>query len=106
MIRSFPEIFNQAISQPIVSKMPLWKAMAFAAGLGLSMLSYPLHAAPSSSGDTVQGLYDTLLSTMKNGRTRGQSGRFTQLEPVIRLSFDIPSMARLAVGLSWASLAE
>jgi len=24
-----------------------------------------------------------LLSTMKNGRTLGQSGRFTQLEPVI-----------------------
>ena len=54
-----------------------------------------------SSGDTVQGLYDALL-----GRTLGQSGRFTQLEPVIRRNFDIPSMARLAVGLSWASLAE
>ena len=105
-IRSFPAMFAQAIDQPAVPKMPLYKAMAFAAGLGLSMLSYPLHAAPSSSGDTVQGLYDALLSTMKNGRTLGQSGRFTQLEPVIRRSFDIPSMARLAVGLSWASLAE
>ena len=45
-----------------------WKAVAFAAGLGLSMLSYPVHAAPASGGDTVQGLYDALLSTMKNGR--------------------------------------
>ena len=105
-IRSFPAMFAQAIDQPAVPKMPLYKAMAFTAGLGLSMLSYPLHAAPSSSGDTVQGLYDALLSTMKNGRTLGQSGRFTQLEPVIRRSFEIPSMARLAVGLSWASLAE
>ena len=95
-IRSFPAMFAQAIDQPAVPKMPLYKAMAFAAGLGLSMLSYPLHAAPSSSGDTVQGLYDALLSTMKNGRTLGQSGRFTQLEPVIRRSFDIPSMG--AVG--------
>jgi len=86
--------------------MPLWKAAAFAAGLGLSMLSYPVHAAPASSGDTVQGLYDALLGTMKNGRTLGQSGRFTQLEPVIRRSFDIASMARLAVGPSWASLTE
>ena len=101
VIRSFPAMFAQAIDQPAVPKMPLYKAMAFAAGLGLSMLSYPLHAAPSSSGDTVQGLYDALL-----GRTLGQSGRFTQLEPVIRRNFDIPSMARLAVGLSWASLAE
>ena len=80
--------------------------MAFAAGLGLSMLSYPVHAAPSSGRDTVQGLYDALLSTMKNGRILGQSGRFTQLEPVIRRSFDIASMARLSVGPSWAGLSE
>jgi phospholipid transport system substrate-binding protein len=86
--------------------MSLFKAVAFAAGLGLSMFSYPVHATPSSSSDTVQGLYDTLLGTMKNGRTLGQSGRFTQLEPVIRRSFDIASMARLAVGPSWASLTE
>jgi hypothetical protein len=32
------------------------------------MLSYPGHAAPTSGGDTVQRLYDALLSTMKNGR--------------------------------------
>jgi len=79
--------------------------MAFAGGLGLSILSCPVHAAPSS-GDTVQGLYNALLSTMKNGHSLGQSGRFTQLEPVIQRSFDIASMARLAVGPSWASLTE
>src|ERR1700758_263144 len=62
---------------PIVRKMPFLKAVAFAAGLGLSMLSYSAHAAPASGGDTVQRLYDALLSTMKNGRTLGQSGRFT-----------------------------
>src|SRR6478672_9772162 len=90
---------------PIVPKTPAWKAVAAAAGLGLAMLSYPVHAAPTS-GDTVQGLYDALLGTMKNGRTLGQSGRFTQLEPVIRRTFDIPSMTRLSVGLSWAGLTE
>jgi phospholipid transport system substrate-binding protein len=73
--------------------------------LALAM-SYPLHAAPMNGGDTVQALYDALLSTMKNGRTLGQSGRFTQLEPVIRRTFDIPAMARLSVGPSWASLTE
>jgi phospholipid transport system substrate-binding protein len=70
------------------------------------MLSCPVHAAPASSGDTVQGLYDALLNTMKNGRTLGRSGRFTQLAPVIRRSFDIASMARLSVGASWAGLSE
>jgi phospholipid transport system substrate-binding protein len=80
--------------------------MAFAAGLGLSMLSCPVQAAPASGRDTVQALYDALLNTMKNARTLGQSGRFTQLEPVVRRSFDIAWMARLAVGPSWASLTE
>jgi phospholipid transport system substrate-binding protein len=94
------------VIESILSTMPSWKAVAFATGCGLSMLSYPLHAAPSTGGDTVQGLYDALLSTMKNGRILGQSGRFTQLEPVIRRSFDIASMARLSVGFSWASLTE
>ncbi len=102
----FQSQMSQAIDQSILPKTPLWKAVAFAAGLGLSMLSYPLHAAPSSGGDTVQGLYDALLNTMKNGHTLGQSGRFTQLEPVIRRSFDIAAMARLSVGQTWASLTE
>ena len=88
------------------AKMVLWKAAAFAVGLGLGTLSASGHAAPSSGGDTVQGLYDALLSAMKNGRTLGQSGRFTQLAPVIRRSFDIASMARLSVGPAWAGLSE
>jgi phospholipid transport system substrate-binding protein len=89
-----------------LSKTLMWKAMALGAGLGLGMLSYPVHATPASGGDTVQGLYEVLLSTMKNGRILGQSGRFTQLDPVIRRSFDIASMARLSVGPTWASLSE
>ena len=88
------------------SKSTIWKAVALAAGVGLAMLSYPVHATPASGGDTVQGLYDALLGTMKNGHILGQSGRFTQLEPVIRRSFDIPSMTRLSVGASWTGLSE
>jgi phospholipid transport system substrate-binding protein len=102
-----PAISHQAIGQPIPAKMGLWRAVAFAAGLGLSLLSYSVHAAPATSGgDTVQSLYDALLTTMKNGRTLGQSGRFTQLAPVISRTFDIGSMARLAVGSAWAGLTE
>ena len=92
--------------KPIVSKTPVWQAVALAAGMGLAMLSYPVHAATASGGDTVQDLYDALLSTMKNGRTLGQNGRFTQLEPIIRRTFDIASMVRLSVGSSWASLTD
>ena len=90
---------------PMPLKAALW-AGALAAGFGLAMLSYSVHAAPTSGGDTVQGLYDALLGTMKNGRALGQSGRFMRLEPVIRRSFDIPTMARLSVGPTWAGMSE
>jgi len=43
---------------------------------------------------------------MKNGRTLGESRRFRQLEPVIRRTFDIPTMVRLSVSPSWANLTE
>ena len=95
--------------KPMTPRAGLSKAAALAAGFGLAMLSYPArpaHAVPASSRDTVQGLYDALLGSMKNGRTLGQSGRFTQLVPVIRQSFDIPAMARLSVGPSWAAISE
>jgi phospholipid transport system substrate-binding protein len=100
------------VRKSMVSKTPVWKAVNLAAMFGLSMamamatVLYGADAAPASGSDTVQGLYDVLLRTMKNGRTLGQSGRFTQLEPVIRRTFDIPSMARLSVGSSWATLSE
>jgi len=75
--------------------------------MALAVLSRPTVAAPASGSETVQRLYDTLLSTMKNGRTLGQSGRFVQVEPVVRRTFDIAGMARLSVGpSSWATMSE
>jgi phospholipid transport system substrate-binding protein len=59
---------------------------------------------PAGGIDTVQGLYDALLSTMKNGGALGESGRFAQLAPVIRSSFDVALMARLSVGPAWTGV--
>jgi hypothetical protein len=94
------------VRKPIVLKRPGWRAAGLAVLFGLGLISNPVQSAPASGGDTVQRLYDALLSTMKNGRTLGQSGRFTQLEPVILRTFDIPSMTRLSVGPSWSTLTE
>jgi phospholipid transport system substrate-binding protein len=77
--------------------------------IALLAAAFPLcggYAATATSGDTVQGLYDALLGAMKNGRALGQSGRYTQLESVIRRSFDIPAMTRLSVGPAWSNLSE
>jgi phospholipid transport system substrate-binding protein len=96
------------MSKPIISKTPARKAASLAVMLALALLPYlAAHATPASGGQiVVQGLYDALLNTMKNGRTLGQSGRFAQLEPIIRRTFDIASMVRLSVGPSWAALTE
>ena len=88
--------------RPRISAMAVGLTLMLTAGLPWS----GVHAAPATGGDTVQGLYDALLGAMKNGRTLGQSGRYTQLEPVIRRSFDIAAMARLSVGSAWATLTE
>jgi phospholipid transport system substrate-binding protein len=95
------------MSKPPLRKMRAHRATALAVVMALAVLPQPTFAAPASGSDTVQGLYDTLLSTMKNGRTLGQSGRFVQLEPVVRRTFDIASMARLSVGpSSWNTMSE
>jgi phospholipid transport system substrate-binding protein len=105
-VRFFPECSHQNASGSTVAKSRLCKALALAAALGLSTLSYTAHAAPAGGSGTVQDLYDALLSTMKNGRTLGESGRFAKLAPVIRSSFDVASMARFSVGPSWTGLTE
>jgi phospholipid transport system substrate-binding protein len=94
------------MSMPTASKTRMWKAAAVAGGLALGMFAFGADTSAASGGDTVRGLYDALIGAMKNGRTLGQSGRFMQLEPVIRKSFDIASMARLSVGSSWAGLTQ
>jgi len=97
---------GHAVCLPVAQRTPLWKAAALAVGLAVGMPCGPFHSAPATGGETVQGLYSALLSTMENGRTLGQSGRFIQLAPVIRSTFDIATMARLSVGSSWAGLTE
>src|SRR5258707_13182407 len=94
------------MSKPTVLKPLACKAAGLAVVLALAILPARAAAVPANGVNTVQGFYETLLSTMKNGRTLGQSGRFAQLDPVIRRTFDIPSMARLSVGSSWATLTE
>jgi phospholipid transport system substrate-binding protein len=62
-------------------------------------------AAAADAQQSVRGFYGVLLSNMRHGRVLGESGRFARLAPVVDRTFDIPSMTRLAIGPSWATLA-
>jgi phospholipid transport system substrate-binding protein len=84
-----------------------WCGVAgFVLVLAFAAAPRPGFAMPASGGDTVQGLYDSLLDTMKHGQMLGQSGRFAQLAPVIGRTFDLPLMTRLSVGPVWATLSD
>jgi phospholipid transport system substrate-binding protein len=93
-----------ASRRPTAAKRFGRKAVGFAAMLSLASVAGYGSAMAAGGSDTVQTLYANLLGAMKNGSTLGESGRFAQLEPVIRRSFDLPVMARLSVGPAWAGL--
>lgn len=52
----------------------------------------------------VRAFYDALLGVMKRAKTLGVRGRYDALAPVIRKSFDLPAMTRIAVGPRWTSI--
>ena len=72
--------------------------------LALSLFAGSTAALAVNPQDNVRGFYDTLLTTMRNGPTLGQSGRYARLAPVVDQTFDVPSMTRLAVGPAWETL--
>jgi len=79
-------------------------SICFTVVLAIGILAECGAALAMDPQDTVRSLYDTLLATMKDGRTLGQSGRYTRLAPVVNRVFDVPFMTRLAMGPGWAAL--
>jgi phospholipid transport system substrate-binding protein len=52
----------------------------------------------------VRTFYSSLLATMKQADRLGIQGRYEKLEPVIRATFDLAAMTRIAVGPDWNSI--
>ena len=78
--------------------------LCIALSLAVGIFAESAAALAVNPQDNVRGFYDTLLTTMRNGPTLGQSGRYARLAPVVDRVFDVPSMTRLAVGPTWATL--
>ena len=78
--------------------------LCIALSLAVGIFAESAAALAVNPQDSVRGFYDTLLTTMRNGPTLGQSGRYARLAPVVDRVFDVPSMTRLAVGPTWATL--
>src|SRR5215510_7425612 len=70
------------------------------AALALATLSAaPVAASPAT--DTIDTLNKTLLKVMQNASALGYDGRYRELEPVVRRSFDHPFMAQVMTGRFW-----
>jgi phospholipid transport system substrate-binding protein len=79
------------------------RGLCIALSLAVGILAESAAAFAADPQHNVRGFYDTLLTTMKDGRTLGQSGRYARLAPVVDRVFDVPLMTRLAIGPSWAT---
>jgi phospholipid transport system substrate-binding protein len=87
---------------------PVWAGKAASICLALWFaVGLPAQQAAAASGpqEVARGFYGVLLSTMRDGRSLGQSGRYARLVPVVNRTFDLAFMARLAVGPTWPTLA-
>ena len=79
-------------------------ASAAAATLIFLSLAFPASVLAAGPEDSVNAFHETLISTMKDGRTLSESGRYATIEPVVHRVFDLPLMSRLAIGASWSTL--
>ena len=53
---------------------------------------------------SIRVFYDALLATMKQADQLGLRGRYDKLAPVIRATFDLDAMTRIAVGPEWTAI--
>jgi phospholipid transport system substrate-binding protein len=52
----------------------------------------------------IRTFYDALLASMKQADQLGLRGRYDKLAPVIRSTFDLAAMTRIAVGPDWNAI--
>jgi phospholipid transport system substrate-binding protein len=64
----------------------------------------PAIAAGEPPQAVIQDFYKVLLDVMKRAGPLGFKGRYDTLKPALDATFDLPLMARLAVGPQWSSL--
>jgi phospholipid transport system substrate-binding protein len=73
----------------------------------LAMSLTPLASAENHDATRViEKLQTALLTVMKGGEKLGYKGRYDQLEPVIRASFDMPFISKTVLSKHWGTFNE
>ena len=83
--------------------------LSISAGIVLALPSSRSFAEGSQADPAVheiEAFYTVLVDTMKRGQQLGLEGRYRELKPAAEAAFDLPGMAKLSVGPSWATISE
>lgn len=76
--------------------------LSLAAAAMLFLTAGESQATPAS--EVIQGLNSNILRIMQNAKALGYKGRYKEFEPVLTRTFDMATMASLAIGRKWAEL--
>jgi phospholipid transport system substrate-binding protein len=82
-------------------------AAAAALAVGFGIFSQQAAAAQDAADPkaVVESFYAALDEAMQQGEQLGFDGRYEKLAPVVRQMFDVPVMAKIAVGNEWKNWA-
>lgn len=83
-------------------------SLALLATLALSVIApvSAMAAVDMPPRNIVETYYAALDKVLRNAKTLGFAGRYKALDPAIARSFDIPFMARVAVGPFWRKFSK
>jgi phospholipid transport system substrate-binding protein len=92
-MRNFPDLKR---------RQALLDATALLVGFALPTCATAVEVDPAVA--PIRAFYDALLAAMKQADQLGVRGRYDKLAPVIRATFDLPAMTRIAVGPEWTAI--
>lgn len=84
----------------MIARRPLLFAMPLALALTPATPAF----AQTTPTATVEAFHARLLEVMRNARTLGARGREQRLRPAMEAAFNLPAMARIAIGPAWSGL--
>ena len=70
----------------------------------LSLVAKAASESIPSASDVVSGFQSDLLSVMKKAGKLGYQGRYSKLEPSVKKSHDLRTIARIVTGRAWKGL--
>jgi phospholipid transport system substrate-binding protein len=80
------------------------KTLALAAGLATTLASAAFAQSSDPAGARIDSFDAAVIKTLQAGKAAGPSGRAKVIGPAVEQTFDLPYMARVAVGPDWAKM--